>query len=131
MEDKDKGSQHLRYENDGQAGDRPRADQLMPQHHSGGVRAGEVVRAKRISRPVLSSLSPEELVWLLRTDPARSFTRPELRKIVRGFGYHLDRASHRYWHPRKPGWIALPLGKSGIVAGMTAREILKPLLDGA
>jgi hypothetical protein len=90
----------------------------------------EAARAKKYARPPLKSLSPEDLLRLLRADPTRSFTRPELRKIVRGFGYHLDRASHRYWHPGKPGWIALPLGKSGIVAGLTAREILKPLLEG-
>jgi hypothetical protein len=67
---------------------------------------------------------------LLRTEPSRSFTRPELRKIVRGFGYHLDRASRRYWHPAIPGWITLPMGKYGLVAGLAARELLRPLLDG-
>ncbi len=87
------------------------------------------MRAGRYERPALDSISPAELIQLLRTNPTRSFTRPELRKIVRGFGYHLDRASKRYWHPGVPGWITLPLGKYGLVGGMTARELLRPLLD--
>src|SRR6185369_7160916 len=99
MEDKD--AQRLRSKHGGQAGGRARARGLTPERRSEIARAAEAVRAKKYARPPLKSLSAEQLVRLLRTEPLRSFTRPELRKIVRGFGYHLDRASHRYWHPRR------------------------------
>jgi hypothetical protein len=130
MEDKQTDFQRLRSRHGGQIGGPARARSLTPDRRSEIARAGEAARARKYARPALNSLSPEELVRLLRADPSRSFTKPELRKIVRGFGYHLDRASHRYWHPAKAGWIALPLGKYGVVSGLVARELLKPLLDG-
>jgi hypothetical protein len=131
MDDAQRDAHRLRSRHGGLIGGPARARRLTPERRSEIARMGEAIRAKKYGRPVLRSLSPEQLMQLLRTEPTRSFTRPELRKIVRGFGYHLDRESHRYWHPGKPGWIVLPQGKYGIVAGLTARELLKPLLEDA
>jgi hypothetical protein len=123
-------AQRLRSQHGGQFGGPSRAHSLTPERRAEIARTAEAARARKYARPPLRSLSAEHLVRLLLTQPARSFTRPELRKIVRGFGYHLDRASHRYWHPAKAGWIAIPLGKYGIIAGLVARELLRPLIDG-
>jgi hypothetical protein len=130
MEDKESDAQRLRSQHGGEIGGPSRARHLTPERRSEIARIAEAARARKYARPPLRSLSPEELMRLLMTQPSRSFTRPELRKIVRGFGYHLDRSSHRYWHPGKAGWIALPLGKYGIIAGLVARELLRPLIDG-
>jgi hypothetical protein len=129
MAETDKEARHLRSMHGGQVGGPTRARRLAPERRSEIARAGAAARVRRYGRPDLNSLSPEALMHLLRTDPSRSFTRPELRKIVRAFGYHLDRPSHRYWHPAKLGWITIPLGKFGIIPGSTARELLKPLVE--
>jgi hypothetical protein len=129
MDEKERDAQRLRSVHGGHIGGPARARRLTPERRSEIARAGVAARAKRFERPALKLLSPADLVRFLRADPFRTFTKPELRKIVRGFGYHLDRPSHRYWHPAKPGWIALPPGKHGIVSGSIAREILRPLLN--
>ncbi len=113
----------------GMRGGPARARSLSPERRSEIARLGAVARARRHARPALRSSGGETLVLALQTEPERTFTKPELRKIVRAFGYKLDRNSHRYWHPAIPGWITLPPGQRGILSVPMARELLRPLLD--
>lgn len=113
----------------GMKGGPARAKSLSPERRSEIARLGAVARARRHARPALRNSGGETLVLALQTEPDRTFTKPELRKIVRAFGYKLDRNSHRYWHPAIPGWITLPPGQRGVLSVPMARELLRPLLD--
>jgi hypothetical protein len=113
----------------GMRGGPARAKSLSSERRSEIARLGAAARAKKYARPSLQGSAGETLVLALRTEPDRTFTKPELRRIVRAFGYRLDRNSHRYWHPAIPGWITLPPGRRGILPVPIARELLRPLLD--
>lgn len=79
-------------------------------------------------RSPLSEISAETLLELLQGVAPRTFTKQELRKVVRSNGYRLDLASKRYWHPTREGWICIPPGR-GVLPCETARFFLRPLLE--